>query len=384
MFIFQDIPEKLTALEHLQQEFIPFFLNYLRDHTLHLLQNSKSATPSPAKTPSIKKLVKPSNKGKSESRKRQQLFGASPAGDVDDIKNLPSSVFTPDTSIDSPGYVSYNKTDRHNQRLGSRSDYGSQKYSPRCGSQNTSYVQQTPDQQRSKQKFSLGEFFCTPDHGGHGYKKRSPHSSGRRDYYPETSPSPGMSRRSGGRKKQNTSPLVQTKSARSEEETAPVFCLTSSSDFPPMVQDKRSFDRVFSNCDAKTSRVINFSCPDSERTCSDKMSKSTEAKLKGSYRKLSPVTKTQTSTTPKPRHSNSSTHAPRHSNSNTPIPTNSNSGKQAPRRITPTFVKGEVSQPQNAAFLVPIEEASSSKKNGDNQPNTEIVRGFEDQQNFLP
>ena len=366
----QDVPEKLTALEHIQQEFVPFFLNYLRDHTLHLLQNSKSATPSPAKTPSIKKLVKPSNRGKNESRKRQQLFGASPAGDIDEIKNLPSSVFTPDTSIDSPGYVSYNKNERHNHRQGSRSDYASQKFSPRCGSQNSSYAQ-TPDHQRSKQKFSLGEFFCTPDQGGHGYKKRSPHSSGRRDYFAETSPSPGMSRRSGGRKKQNTSPLVQTKSARCEEEPAPVFCLASNSDFPSMSQDRRSFDRVFSTCDIKTSRVINFSSPDSERTASDSSSKSAEMKLKGSYRKLSPAPINQTST-PKPRHNNSGTSVPRQSSS----------GKSGPRRITPTFVKGESSQPQNAAFLVPIEE-SSDKKTCEVLPNTEKLGGLQEQKDLF-
>ena len=364
----------MAALSHVQQEFIPFFLNYLRDHTLHLLQNSKSANPSPAKTPSLKKLHKPSRKDKGEGSKRQQLFGSSPAGDVDDVKYLPTSVFTPNTSIDSPGYNSYSKNDRQSQRGGSKSHYASQKFSPRCGSQNSSsYNQQTPDNQRSKQKFSLGEFLYTPDQGGHGHKKRSPHSGpagGRRDYFSETSPTPGMPRRSGGRKKPSTSPspllqtspLVRTGSSRHEKENQapPVFCLASNNDFPPM-DDKSPFDRVFSNtCDTKASRVINFSHPENDADRSDTqsneqasfdsrdcVSKRTEANLKGNYRKVSPVVQNQTST-PKPKQIN-----PRHSQAN-------KSG--GPRRITPTFVKGDNSVQQNSAFLVAVEESPTPKR----------------------
>ena len=364
----------MAALSHVQQEFIPFFLNYLRDHTLHLLQNSKSANPSPAKTPSLKKLHKPARKEKGEGSKRQQLFGSSPAGDVDDIKYLPTSVFTPNTSIDSPGYNSYSKNDRQSQRGGSKSNYVSQKFSPRCGSQNSSFNQQTPDHQRSKQKISLGEFLYTPDQGSHGYKKRSPHSGpsgGRRDYFSETSPTPGMPRRSGGRKKPNTSPspllqtspFVRTGSSRQEVETQlpPVFCLASNSDFPPMDSDKRSFDRVFSNtCDTKASRVINFSCPENDQDRSDtksnehgnldshdSISKRTDVKLKSNYRKLSPAIQNQTST-PKPKQIN-----PRYSQAN----------KSGPRRITPTFIKGDNSVPQNSAFLVPVEESPTETFN---------------------
>ena len=363
----------MEALSHVQQEFIPFFLNYLRDHTLHLLQNSKSANPSPAKTPSLKKLHKQSRKEKGEGSKRQQLFGSSPAGDVDEVKYLPTSVFTPNTSIDSPGYATYSKNERQSQRGSSKSNYASQKFSPRCGSQSaSSYSQQTPDHQRSKQKFSLGEFLYTPDQGSHGHKKRSPHSgppSGRRDYFSETSPTPGMPRRSGGRKKPSTSPspllqtspLVRTRSGKPELETQapPVFCLASDNDFPPMDNDKGAFDRVFSKtCDTKASRVINFSRPenDQERTTPsteqagfdsrDSFSKRTEANLKGNFRKLSPVVQNQTST-PKPKQIN-----PKYIQANKP----------GPRRITPTFVKGDNSVPQNSAFLVAVEESPAPKR----------------------
>ena len=285
------------------------------------------------------------------------MFGSSPAGDVDEIKHLPSSVFTPNTSIDSPGYVSYSKGDRHFQRGGSKSNYASQKFSPRCGSQNSSYIQQTPDNQRSKQKFSLGEFF-TPEQGGHGYKKRSPHSGpsgGRRDYFNDTSPSPGMPKRSGGRRKPNTSPLVQACAKIVEEsQSPPVFCLTSARDFPPMDQDKSSFDRVFSSnsCDTKASRVINFSCPDTDHSTSDTVSKSSEMKVHRSGGKPSPASQNQNSSS-KVKQSYSSTSG---------VTKQSLTNSSTPRRITPTFVKGDNSQPQNSAFLVPIEEKSAPKK----------------------
>ncbi|CAE1173704.1 CDAN1 [Acanthosepion pharaonis] len=44
-----DVPEVLLSFQSERREFIPFLLNYLRGQTSHLLQKSKSASPSPVK-----------------------------------------------------------------------------------------------------------------------------------------------------------------------------------------------------------------------------------------------------------------------------------------------------------------------------------------------
>lgn len=229
MFQLSD-PECLQDLENLKLEFIPFFLNYLRDHTIHLLQTSKSATPSPAKTPSLKKIQKSVKKSKESGSKRQQLFGASPSGDVVDLRNLPTSVFSPNASLESPGYFHLNqKSDRNHGKGNSRSNYNNQKYSPQCGSQRyanqknspqcgsqrSPYSQVTPEQ-RSKQKFSLGEFINTPDQSNNasGWKRKSPHSSCNR----EVSPAVNQGRKSGGKKRHSCSPLVQNVTPSVKEE----------------------------------------------------------------------------------------------------------------------------------------------------------------------
>ncbi|XP_053394864.1 codanin-1-like [Mercenaria mercenaria] len=347
--------ECLQDLENLKLEFIPFFLNYLRDHTIHLLQTSKSATPSPAKTPSLKKIQKSVKKTKENGGKRQQLFGASPAGDVDELRNLPASVFSPNTSLDSPGNVQINqKGDRSYGKGNFRSNYASQKFSPQCGSQRytgqkcspqcgsqrSPYSQVTPEQ-RSKQKFSLGEFMNTPDqsNNANGWKRKSPHSSSKKDFTFEISPSPSLNqgRKSGGKKRHSYSPLVQnvTPNFKEENKSAPVFSLTNANDFPPMGNttsenqgkknnNRRSLDSSIQTCqssDAKISRVINFSNSESSTLTTFQRDRLQEVK------RLSPVT-VQTST-------------------------------PGPRRITPTVVKADNSVPQNSAFLVPIEENES-------------------------
>ena len=333
-------------------------MNYLRDHTLHLIQSSKSATPSPAKTPSLKKYQKSRGRGHGrESSKRQQLFGASPAGDSEDVQCLPSSVFSPNVSLDSPGLISQKGDKGHGKR---RSGYSYQKASPQCGSQRSPYTHQTPDHQRSKQKLSLGEFIVTPDHSAssQNWKKKSPHSGGRREMSFDSSPSGSHNHRSSGRRKQSNSPLVLNYNCNNDSKqspTTPVFSLSSTNDFPPVSSgemDKNSNNLSFSDartklgtgskiennskktpvssdnstkfvpaCDSKISREINFCKPESERLefASNRIHDAKKAII---------------------------------------IPENKKEKTaSAPRRITPTIVKGDQSVVQNTVFMVPILEA---------------------------
>ncbi|KAL4239001.1 Codanin-1 C-terminus [Mactra antiquata] len=335
-----DSPACLTELNSLKIEFIPFLLNYLRDHTIHLIQTSKSATPSPAKTPSLKKLKK-SVKSRESGGKRQQLFGANPCND-EDYRNLPASVFSPNTSTDSPGCNYHNsKPDRHGGRGNHRQNYSGQKNSPQCGSQRSSpHLQQTPEQ-RSKQKLSLGEFMHTPNQNNSAeWKRKSPHSGSRKEFSIDCSPSPvsNQGRKSSGKKRQSYSPLVQniTPNQSYERKEPPVFSLTSTSDFPPMNEkigpkrnnNRRSLDSIIPSSksdDGKISRVINFSNNESH-----KVAKSQKDRLQ-EVRRISPVT----------------------------VQYSNNPG---PRRITPTVVRTDNSVSQNSAFLVPIEESDNDTK----------------------
>lgn len=350
-------PKCLQELSNVKQEFIPFFLNYLRDHTIHLIQSSKSATPSPAKTPSLKKLQKSVKKGCQSNRKRQQLFGASPATDKDeDLRALPSSVFSPNTSLDSPGNSHFNvRADKHFTKGGFHGNHGNQKCSPQCGSHQRPN-QQTPEQ-RSKQRLSLAEFMVTPEQGNNlsnNWRKKSPHSGGKKEFSIDITPSSGFQsgRKSAGKKRHSYSPLVQnnllensSNNCNAGSAVAPVFSLSSSNDFPPMcsrnvgrkgTQNRRSLDSNLSAvkpnaCDIKTSRVINFSNNNSCDT--NVVGKYAQERLKD-VKRISPVT-IQNSTL-------------------------------SVRRITPTLVKADNSVTQNSAFLVPINEVEKTNvTNGD-------------------
>ncbi len=58
MTFFQEFTSELKDLDRIKPEFIPFFLNYLRDQSSSLLQGCRSRNQSPAKTPaSIKAKI---------------------------------------------------------------------------------------------------------------------------------------------------------------------------------------------------------------------------------------------------------------------------------------------------------------------------------------
>lgn len=281
-------------------------------------------------------------RGPKNGRKRQQLFGNSPAVD-DDLHSLPSSVFSPNTSIETESPGVRQGGGRNFSRGNCHGNYASQKFSPQCGSNQrpTQYHQQTPEQQRSKQKFSLAEFMFTPDqsNNSNNWRKKSPHSSGKKDLSVGSS---SHGRRSGGKKRHSYSPLVQNSSqdnvsnnCASVTDNAPVFSLASSNDFPPMGSGKidkkgrdkrRSLDSNLylanaqqSTCDnTRTSREINFS---NNSNCDTGISRYAQHRL-NELKRLSPVT----------------------------VPNTPNV-----RRITPVLIKADNSVPQNPAFLQPIE-----------------------------
>lgn len=221
---------------NLFQEFVPFFLNYLRDQTLHLLQSTRSTNPSPAKTPSAQKLKKPVHTIREDGKKRVQLFGSSPGDVLEDVQDASVSVFSPNVSVDSPGpWKTLNtpsSAERSGRGKGQRTPANrghtphDQRQSPHCGSN------------RTKQRFSLGEFIVSPDVDiNQNSKKNSPYSGGRRDQSFDNSPSPlpTSGRRSGGKKRHPGNKADQTKLS-----PAPVFSLNSVSDFPPVGGDSKT------------------------------------------------------------------------------------------------------------------------------------------------
>lgn len=189
-------------------------MNYLRDQTLHLLQSTRSATNSPAKTPSAQKLKKAQNgPSKPESGKRVQLFGASPGDGLEDIKCTSASVFSPNASFDSPSYIGGNRQDG---KAKGRSSLGG-------NSNKNQHGKHLND--KSKHRLSLGEFI-SPEITK---KKNSPYSGGNRNKLTDGSPSPAITQKSGGRRKQSFDP-----NELRQKSPAPIFSLNSVSDFPPM------------------------------------------------------------------------------------------------------------------------------------------------------
>ncbi|XP_062593812.1 uncharacterized protein LOC134255305, partial [Saccostrea cucullata] len=248
----ENVPKQLAELQHIHQEFIPFFLNYLRDQTIHLLQSSKSATPSPAKTPSAQKLKKSINEKKgSSSSKRIQLFGASPGDGIDDIKPTSGSFFSPNTSVDvnpptlnTPTNEDKKSTPKvhgsveRNQNFSSAVGNSVDRDHRSKGSRNTTPHSGSKNNQdgRSRHRFSLGEFIISPEVTCTTANKRknSPYSSGRRNDKPnDNSPSPAPTNLKSGNKKRHS---VESGTRRSCS-PAPVFSLGNADEFPPVGGD---------------------------------------------------------------------------------------------------------------------------------------------------
>ncbi|XP_048244553.1 codanin-1-like isoform X2 [Haliotis rufescens] len=219
-----ELPGGIESTDNLRTEFIAFFLNFLRDQTLHLLQNAKSSNTSPVKTPSTQKVETPVQKRATSSAKRVQLFSDSPADcfrpDIDNV----SPLFSPNSSVDSAHiHHRFGGSDRM-----SHNDYHRKRWDGDTPNRRRSSLSQTPEAQRTKQKLCLGEFLLTPE-SGNSRRRRSPYSSR------EASPSPTAqppNRRAPGRKK-GGSPLIRS-NEDARERSSPVFSLISMNDFPPV------------------------------------------------------------------------------------------------------------------------------------------------------
>ncbi|KAK6181105.1 hypothetical protein SNE40_009036 [Patella caerulea] len=217
------LPEEIIQHNKIRQEFIPYFLNYLRDQTLHLLQNSKSFN-SPSKTPSsnnnnTNRAVKKSNTG---SSKRTQLFAASPL-ESSSNKDLCSPILSPHNGNESPVF-------RGSADRGKRSDH-------KGGYQNKhNSPAGTPDPNRSKYKLCLGEYMMSPD----PTQRRKSGCKETPDSSPRLSPAETKNKHS-GKKRATLYPVG--KGTGGSKESSPVFRL-SDNDFPPVAKTSQRSDET--------------------------------------------------------------------------------------------------------------------------------------------
>ena len=250
----ENTPIQLKDFHYLHQEFIPFLLNYLRDQTIHLLQSSKSTTPSPAKTPSAQKLrkcvVEEKGSSASTSSKRIQLFGASPCDGIDDIKPTTGSFFSPNTSVeiktpslktptnqDKVGKGDKKSTSLCNQQTPAGRNSAERDHKLKGGRGNTPHSGSKGNQDgRSKHRFSLGEFLVSPEvTSSTGKRKNSPFSGKKNEKINDNSPSPILSNVKSGYKKRHS---VETENPNCGQ-PAPVFSLGSTDEFPPVGCDSK-------------------------------------------------------------------------------------------------------------------------------------------------
>lgn len=181
----------LKDYDRVKHEFVPFFLNYLRDQTSCLLEGCRSTNQSPAKTPASFRKHKNSNaplktfhstpvsgnSGSAASRSlmfsRGQIEGLPPVPRSRGTSTTDSSVFsdsscgfkTPDTSRD--------KSSSFNRSTGGKSSVDSghrrhRKTPDRSGSARQSWTNMFP----SPSSFTIGDFLVSPTPGS-GSKKSS-------------------------------------------------------------------------------------------------------------------------------------------------------------------------------------------------------------------
>ena len=181
----------MQELECIRGEFVAFFLNYLRDHTSHLLQGCRSASASPTKTPaSIKanrKTAPPeartstpasSNPPKSN---RVQLFAGSPLDSLSVRrrgKPSPNPATGQHLSFDSPFGADASPLAPNHSRNSSFNESLETRLHKSCNaSLDTSRGRASPNYSRndSRQFRSLNQSFQSP--AGHRTSPSDPHNS---------------------------------------------------------------------------------------------------------------------------------------------------------------------------------------------------------------
>lgn len=241
----------LQNLSRIKPEFVPYFLNFLRDQSAAILQGCRSANATPSKTPTVlktqrsitfdepnRKTSTPRNQNSSET-KRVQLFAASPLeGDsfIREQSHDNSSLISPTKNTSGNIYGSPGPSSWSLYNSGANtscSPVGGQYRRPgqRHGrstpndSVNSSWPHQ--DHHRSQHKNCLGDFLITSS----SRKKKSP-SAARRD---ENSPHGG--RMSGGKGKGDRRPWQLM--SPSEVSGGRVFTLANTEEFPTLGETKR-------------------------------------------------------------------------------------------------------------------------------------------------
>ncbi|XP_011663041.2 codanin-1 isoform X2 [Strongylocentrotus purpuratus] len=216
----------------LQTEFLPFFINSLRDQTAHLVCRGSSAVSSPARTPSSLQKLKRANQTRPQRSggskvNRTQLFAA------DNSKSSWSDKdFTPVSRLtaveQSPHTPSSSKTNGRHGRNVSWSGGG--------GDAGSSSRRKTPGSgSRKDESITLAQFLVTPESQSRGKGRKSPFEDSNCDSS-SSHKSSSSRRRSGGKGKQTG----QNESGGSKGQhklkyiDKPVFDLENAQEFPPM------------------------------------------------------------------------------------------------------------------------------------------------------
>ncbi|XP_071962968.1 codanin-1-like [Antedon mediterranea] len=223
--------EKTNQLKELQLEcnFLPFFLNYLRDSTSHLICSVNSSTNTPAKTPTsaqkLRRIVKNTPQNSSQRRRgnRTKLFSPNVSSQTEGSfqHSTPENNFSPSNFSCNTSSSTRSQQSGSSQERSRRDDRSWKKESPSPG-----FV--TPIKSDS---FTLAQFL-TPDSMGRRMKTKSPSlldGDNQETAFNYQTPPSGSHKRSGGRKSGG--------SGRKPKNTPPQHCIDAPTDFKLDAED---------------------------------------------------------------------------------------------------------------------------------------------------
>ena len=227
-------PGVLQDHSNLRDEFVPYFLNLLRDDSLHLLQATRSTNSTPAKTPLSMKLGKSSGIRRMESRadvsmpvaSRTQLFSSPDVSGGHNRtpiwKQSPGAVFESPQLTDSGG--------RNKGRNAAKSSQQRRRSSPFTDLAHTeSGSLHKPDAHRSQHRHDLSAYFSVAE-----LEQRLKHHQ-QSDAKDDCSPQSYSGRRPGNKKRRSCPSGDKRKQQTVNAETpAPVFSLVDNIAFPSL------------------------------------------------------------------------------------------------------------------------------------------------------
>ncbi len=232
---------KLSEVTNIRSEFIPFFLNYLRDQTSHLLRGCRSTSTTPAKTPTANKLRKLSMLNLKHDRGSAKTSTPLPCANMQSTDSFatPTIPNLSDASLHETNHP--NCTDassaKHKgvasapRKFSSHRDVGPGSHGDSIAgkSHRSIHFLTPPEPNRKRDKASLSDYLKSPDidQRSHG-NRNSPHGNrGRR--VNQMSPSPHSRPRSGGKGKDK-----KGRFGKDQGDSSPVFNISDSLDFPPV------------------------------------------------------------------------------------------------------------------------------------------------------